>query len=665
MAVENMAPIVPIDSMNNLDPVRIGSPYTTLWWKWALITDVPESALPWLLAQGWKIVAIRQDESTTPPTPYYTMGKEGMNNWIILQHLMNQFTIAYNEGRRLNATRYNDIVRIWNEMIVKTTDHLDEMASDTNAAHTLYINSFSTLMDEIDDDIASVESTVVADSETIRTQLAAFLAKLADLEVNYAAHLSKIESVLDDMDDELTTHLAAYDAELDTLKGLFDTHESVVDAKVTTLSGYLDSHATSYLALLDKLAGDLSDHETAIETITNRSAATLASFKTVASGLISSLLTDWEAQDNEIRALLTTADGLLGTHATNYEALLALLLSDFSSHDVEARQYLIDLGATELARINEHFDNLLAKTRQELTNRGFYSSALVAQTDARVERERDEAIAALNDRLAREKLENAHQLYGQRTGMRDRVIAGRDRLHATRQEALRYHAESLVRLYGQLQDVRNRTLAARQALHAVEQDMDRYFAQVESDLYAKGQEVRRIVREGQERVFQLRSAFKQWDVGNEHQLWGELATVRQAFIDGATRQYAATVDANQNVATQRDRLYAHIQDAVKGVLAGRERYSQLTQQNAQFLTDSRYRLCTMKMQVAIERMKQLRETHTFEMELMKYQLEARNKWLVDLFGFMERRTDSYPDIDRIAQLVTGLADSGSTQWITP
>jgi len=46
-------------------------------------------------------------------------------------------------------------------------------------------------------------------------------------------------------------------------------------------------------------------------------------------------------------------------------------------------------------------------------------------------------------------------------------------------------------------------------------------------------------------------------------------------------------------------------------------------------------------------------------------LEARNKWLVDLFGFMERRTDSYPDIDRIAQLVTGLADSGSTQWITP
>jgi hypothetical protein len=37
---------------------------------------VHEGAVQWLVDQGWRIVRIRYDRSTTPPTPAYTVERE-------------------------------------------------------------------------------------------------------------------------------------------------------------------------------------------------------------------------------------------------------------------------------------------------------------------------------------------------------------------------------------------------------------------------------------------------------------------------------------------------------------------------------------------------------------------------------------------------------------
>jgi hypothetical protein len=52
------------------------------------------------------------------------------------------------------------------------------------------------------------------------------------------------------------------------------------------------------------------------------------------------------------------------------------------------------------------------------------------------------------------------------------------------------------------------------------------------------------------------------------------------------------------------------------------------------------------------------------MELMKYMLDERNKMLVGLYGFVERREDIGPDFKDLAQITTALGDSGGG-WVTP
>jgi hypothetical protein len=54
-----------------------------------------------------------------------------------------------------------------------------------------------------------------------------------------------------------------------------------------------------------------------------------------------------------------------------------------------------------------------------------------------------------------------------------------------------------------------------------------------------------------------------------------------------------------------------------------------------------------------------------EMELMKYQADASNDLMVGLWGFQERREDTYPTLDLIAQLVSQLGNTGATSWVSP
>jgi DNA-binding ferritin-like protein (Dps family) len=51
-----------------------------------------------------------------------------------------------------------------------------------------------------------------------------------------------------------------------------------------------------------------------------------------------------------------------------------------------------------------------------------------------------------------------------------------------------------------------------------------------------------------------------------------------------------------------------------------------------------------------------------QQQFLAYQMDERNKILMGLFGFMERRTDSYPDLGVMAQLTASLGDAGGSTW---
>lgn len=260
----------------NLDPSQQIKLPVSAWMTYVTAADIPGDSVPWMLAQGWEMVSIRYDTTTTPSTPYYNMTKRGMFEAAMLQSLVNTYTNAYNEGRNMNAARYDNIVYNWSALIGKCITQLDSMAANNNTYVSLYIGQLGTLMDQVDAQIAAAS------------------------------------------------------------------------AKATSLI----------------------------------------------------------------------------TYATT-------------------------LGAADLILINERFDNLLAKTRQELTSRGFYSSPMVTQADARVERERTLAILELDDKINREKMDAEkfciqaqHQAVGHQLQANLARLTGLTQVHEQEMQLYKYMTDT-------------------------------------------------------------------------------------------------------------------------------------------------------------------------------------------------------------------------------
>jgi hypothetical protein len=70
------------------------------------------------------------------------------------------------------------------------------------------------------------------------------------------------------------------------------------------------------------------------------------------------------------------------------------------------------------------------------------------------------------------------------------------------------------------------------------------------------------------------------------------------------------------------------------------------------------------MEISMARLQGLQGQHTDGMKLMAYQLDERNKLLVGLYGFVERREDVGPQFEELAKIATSLGDAGGG-WISP
>lgn len=279
------------------------------------------------------------------------------------------------------------------------------------------------------------------------------------------------------------------------------------------------------------------------------------------------------SMDDAVAAVVTLVTGaggltaLMTAHALEYDALIDTLLTDYEDYEGDfsaalnvlptdwnthagiTRDFLTDLGSTDLARINEEFDASRAAQLQELTDKGMYSSGRWLDIKARSDRDRSERISQLNDQLAREKLTNQHQLFAQQESMRGRVLDGTDRL------------------YDRKTAMRQGTMAGLNQLHGLKQELLRY----------------RIAQE---------------------------------------------------------------------------------LQNADAIVSHKHKAIVELMNTAVARLEGQWKLHDSNQRLMAYQLDERNKLLIGLYGFIERRTDVGPSINDLAQLAVGLADSGGG-WITP
>lgn len=326
-------------------------------------------------------------------------------------------------------------------------------------------------------------------------------------------------------------------------------------------SGYV----TVLISSLDQLDTDHSSFESDVYGYdTGDRAAELSRLKTVWQDAATTLESEYDTITNgldipgliaEVGVSIDALDDALTRFTDRHDNLGATLLTDFESHETTATAFLTDLGVTELARINEEYDNKEIGINQGLVNRGFYSSALPAQVAVQIARERSERITQLNDQLNREKFENQHRLYDQKYRMR---------------------------------------------LGSLEADYK--------------------VLQGASAVLQARLQHAQWASRIRHE-------VAQLSIDAKLR-----------------------------LLSVRERYYQFLLQSIDWQTDRRMKIYDALFRTRIESMRIRQSTGAFHADIIRHQVDSRNQLALAMFGLVERREDSYPDIGDMTALVTSLGD---------
>lgn len=401
----------------------------------------------------------------------------------------------------------------------------------------------------------------------IEDEFAGFLLNMQRLTFSHAdASQILLTAMVNAYNEGRTLNDRRYDDLLTNLGTLLTNHQtditnfigdSVTDAGsgyVTLLINSLEDLETDHDSFETDLysydTGDRDAELTRLKTLWQDAATTLeGEYETMTAGL------DIPGLIAEVNVAITELDDALTRFIDETSGLAALLLSDFNSHESTATAFLTGLGTTELARINERFDNLLASNNQLLANRGFYSSAIVTQTETQVERERDEAIAELNDRLNREKFENQHRLYEQKYRMRLGTL-----------------------------DVSYRAL------------------------------------QGASEVLNARLAHAQWASRIRHEV--------------------ATLSINAKLA----------------LLGLREKYYQFLLQSINWQTERRMKIYDALFQSRVESMRIRLAVGGFHSELIKYKVDSRNQLALAMFGFVERREDSFPDLGDMAAVVTSLGD---------
>ena len=663
MTIAVVPPQSPAQGQIQLDPMS--TPYSALWWTSQTLTEIPSDALGWLASQGWAIIgAPSYDTSTTPPTPYYSMGRESLQNWQILQSLLNSYSVAYNDARWANSLRYNQVIANWTEVIGSTQAHFDAEVAEQNAHVAIYLGNLESYMAQVDALIDANQTQLVADAAVATTALTALDAKLGDLETNVTTHTATINGLLTDQAGYLGSFLTNFAAKINELDLNYISHLTNMETLLGNADTDLSIFATTQSDGLAQLSAAYSVHVLELEFLLNTAGTYLADLANEIDSVLTAAAADYSTLESEIDTLLVSGTTAFDSYAADYNTVLAQLEADYTTHAVTATAFLTGLGVTELARINEKFDATLATQLEQLVDRGIYSSSVTVDVTARNTRDRNEEIGILNDRLNRERFENQHRLYDQQVALRGRTLDGKDRVHTVRQEVWRYQASQITGLYGLLQGARDRTLSTQQALYSLRDANSRLNLEVQSRLHETGQAMRRVLVEEAARLHQLQQSVTQFKTGQRDRLLEQIQGIVSQHLTGISQRHAAEQDVSRLATSERGTLLGQLQDAVRGLIAGKERYSAMTMQNASTLAEQRHRMVVEKMNEYAARLEGLRGNHADNMKLMAYQLSERNQLLIGLYGFVERREDIGPKFEELAKVCTSLGDAGGG-WITP
>ena len=250
----------PGQSQLYLDNVR--NPLLGVWYSTQTISQVPENVMGWLIAQGYEITGITQDTSTTPPTNYFALTKQGMDNVAAVTELCNSYTIAANDARWSNQVRYNEVILNWSQMILSSHGQFDAQTEEQNAQSGVFITDLDTYMTEIEALIDDSATQIVIDAAVAKTALEYMDGRLTELEANTAASAVTINDLLSGLDTNVNTYVGEIEAILSLLDADYSSVQSDLEAIITKSGLLADQHVIDYQLILDQLTTDFTTHGT-------------------------------------------------------------------------------------------------------------------------------------------------------------------------------------------------------------------------------------------------------------------------------------------------------------------------------------------------------------------------------------------------------------------
>ena len=180
MALEKINPALYI---TDTDPINEEIIDISGWYETEYNTTQDKDSVPFMMAQGWQIVRhgiITHPDGVKDHT--YDLKRRVLQPEKVLQSVIDSQTGAYNEGRQLNDSRYDEIVTLYTLMLDKTEDELNSI----NAEDSTYDALVEPILASMDDDYAAYAVAVdaladgfgVSELTRITTQ---FNAKLAEV----------------------------------------------------------------------------------------------------------------------------------------------------------------------------------------------------------------------------------------------------------------------------------------------------------------------------------------------------------------------------------------------------------------------------------------------------------------------------------------------------
>jgi len=404
---------------------------------------------------------------------------------------------------------------------------------------------------------------------------------------------------------------------IETSHDQFDAQTTEQNAQagifLTDLDAYMDAIETLIEDNQTQIVADALSAKIALEYMDGRLTeleTNAAASAVIINGLLSGLSTNVNTYVSEISVILTSLDA-------DYLAVEADLEAIKTSAGTLGNEF-----ATNYQAILDYLESDYLS--HEGLSRGFLDDLGTTER------------ARINEEFAARLSVQLQQLTTRGLSTSTLIADITERNHRDRDEQIQALNDRLMReklgnqhqLYQQQFGMRTRMMDAQTQLYSVRQEVLKYQASLISGVYALLQETRNRIMAG-----------------------------KQAILSARDANARLGIEVNSTLLQQ-------LQTALTGVLGGKERFGTLLMQLANTLAEHKHKAIIERMNTAAQRLDGWKSVSAENRALLAYQLDERNKLLIGLYSFVERRDDEGPRWEDQAKMIAALGDSGGG-WLTP